>query len=65
MRTCFPTTDPNEFFAEMAEAYFGSNDFRPIATGKSRRVETEPCALRQEISGPLPSRFQPKSAFEK
>jgi len=45
-----------EFFSEMTESYFGSNDFYPFVTGELKVTEPEIFALMEEIWGPLPSR---------
>lgn len=47
-------TDEKEFFAEMTEAYFGSNDFYPFVAGELKQVEPEIFALMADIWGPLP-----------
>jgi hypothetical protein len=47
-------TNPQEFFAEMTESYFGTNDFYPFVAGELRQVEPEVFALLKEIWGPLP-----------
>lgn len=46
--------DPKEFFAEMTESYFGSNDFYPFVTGELKAAEPEIFALMKEIWGALP-----------
>lgn len=43
-----------EFFAEMTESYFGSNDFYPFVAGELQQAEPEVFALMAEIWGPLP-----------
>ncbi len=48
-----------EFFAEMTESYFGSNDFYPFVTGELKDTEPEIFALMEEIWGPLPNRNTP------
>jgi hypothetical protein len=45
-----------EFFAEMTESYFGSNDFYPFVTGELKTAEPEIFSLMAEIWGPLPER---------
>jgi hypothetical protein len=47
-------TDEKEFFAEMTEAYFGSNDFYPFVAGELREAEAEIYGLLGELWGPLP-----------
>jgi len=54
MREHYGLTDPKEFFAEMTECYFGSNDFYPFVTGELKQAEPETFALLAEIWGPLP-----------
>lgn len=53
-REHYGLTDQMEFFAEMTESYFGSNDFYPFVTGELKRDEPEIFALMVEIWGPLP-----------
>ena len=47
-------TDEKEFFAEMTECYFGSNDFYPFVAGELKQAEPEIFALMADIWGPLP-----------
>ena len=54
MREHYGLTDQKEFFAEMTECYFGSNDFYPFVTGELKQAEPEVFTLLQEIWGPLP-----------
>ncbi len=54
LREHYGLTDPKEFFAEMTECYFGSNDFYPFVTGELKQAEPEAFALLAEIWGPLP-----------
>ena len=61
MREHYGLTDQKEFFAEMTESYFGSNDFYPFVTGELKKAEPEIFALLAEIWGPLP-RFAPPKA---
>ena len=56
MREHYGLTNQKEFFAEMTEAYFGSNDFYPFVTGELKQAEPETFALLAEIWGPLPER---------
>lgn len=49
----YAMTDQKEFFAEMSEAYFGSNDFYPFVAGELKQAEPELFALLVEIWGPL------------
>jgi hypothetical protein len=55
-RRHYGLTDDAEFFAEMTEAYFGTNDFFPFVASELQREEPEIFALLREIWGPLPSR---------
>jgi hypothetical protein len=54
LREHYGLTNQKEFFAEMTEAYFGSNDFYPFVAGELQRDEPEIYALMAEIWGPLP-----------
>lgn len=54
LREHYGLTDQKEFFAEMTESYFGSNDFYPFVTGELKQAEPEIFALMAEIWGPLP-----------
>lgn len=45
--------DENVLFAEMAECYFGSNDFHPFVAGELNEAEPEIFELLREIWGPL------------
>jgi hypothetical protein len=49
-------TDEKEFFAEMTESYFGSNDFYPFVAGDLKAAEPEIFGLMAEIWGPLPEK---------
>jgi hypothetical protein len=60
MREHYGLTNQKEFFAEMTEAYFGSNDFYPFVTGELKQAEPETFALLEEIWGPLPGRAPSK-----
>lgn len=53
-RQHYGLTDQKEFFAEMTECYFGSNDFYPFVAGELRQAEPEIYALLADIWGPLP-----------
>ena len=61
-REHYGLSNPKEFFAEMTESYFGSNDFYPFVTGELKQAEPGIFALMAEIWGPLPGREKPKSA---
>jgi hypothetical protein len=56
MREHYGITNHKEFFAEMTESYFGSNDFYPFVAGELEKVEPEIFALMADIWGPLPDR---------
>jgi hypothetical protein len=55
-REHYGLTDAKEFFAEMTEAYFGTNDFYPFVAGELKQAEPEIFALLRDIWGPLPQR---------
>ena len=55
-RPHYGLTDQKEFFAEMTECYFGTNDFFPFVAGELRQAEPEVFALLRDIWGPLPQR---------
>ncbi len=54
LREHYGLNNPKEFFAEMTESYFGSNDFYPFVAGDLKQAEPEIFALMAEIWGPLP-----------
>jgi hypothetical protein len=54
MREHYGLNNPKEFFAEMTESYFGSNDFYPFVAGELKQAEPETFALMAEIWGALP-----------
>ena len=54
MREHYGLTDPKEFFAEMTECYYGSNDFYPFVSGERKQAEPETFALLADIWGLLP-----------
>jgi len=56
MREHYALTNEREFFAEMTEAYFGTNDFYPFVAGELKQAEPEIFALLRDIWGPLPQR---------
>ena len=60
-RVHYGMTNPQEFFAEMTECYFGSNDFYPFVTGELKQAEPEIFNLMAEIWGPLPERGKRKA----
>ena len=62
MREHYGRTDEKEFFAEMTESYFGSNDFYPFVTGELKQAEPEIFDLLAEIWGPLPGFGPPKTS---
>jgi len=47
----YALTNEKEFFAEMTEAYFGTNDFVPFVHGQLKHEEPEIFALLREIWG--------------
>ncbi len=55
-------TDHKEFFAEMTEAYFGTNDFFPFNRGELMTAEPEIHELMKAIWGPLAPDEKKKSA---
>jgi hypothetical protein len=65
MREHYGLTNAKEFFAEMTETYFGSNDFYPFVAGELKQAEPEIFALMSEIWGKLPERPQPKPKAKK
>ena len=56
MHEHYGLTNQMEFFAEMTETYFGSNDFYPFVAGELKKDEPEIYALMSEIWGPLAPR---------
>ncbi len=58
MREHYGLTNEKEFFAEMTECYFGTNDFYPFVTGELKQAEPGIFELLQQIWGPLPERSQ-------
>lgn len=54
MHEHYGVTDQKEFFAELTESYFGSNDFYPFVAGELKQAEPEIFALLADIWGPLP-----------
>jgi hypothetical protein len=48
----YALTNAKEFFAEMTEAYFGTNDFYPFVHGELKLAEPETHALLRRIWGP-------------
>ena len=65
MREHYGLTNQKEFFAEMTEAYFGSNDFYPFVAGELKQAEPEIFTLLEEIWGPLPGHPQSKPTTKK
>lgn len=47
----YAMTNQKEFFAEMTECYFGTNDFFPFVHGELKQAEPEVHALLREIWG--------------
>ncbi|MDB6133456.1 MAG: hypothetical protein JWM59_1699 [Verrucomicrobiales bacterium] len=56
LREHYGLTNDKEFFAEMTEAYLGSNDFYPFVAGELKQAEPEIFTLMADIWGPLPER---------
>ena len=56
MHEHYGLTNQMEFFAEMTEAYFGSNDFYPFVAGELKQAEPGIYDLMSEIWGPLTPR---------
>lgn len=52
-RRHYALTDHKEFFAEMTEAYFGSNDFYPFVACELKQAEPEVYALMESIWGKI------------
>jgi hypothetical protein len=50
----YALTNHKEFFAEMTEAYFGTNDFFPFVNGELKQTEPEVFALLRDIWGEVP-----------
>ena len=61
MREHYGLTNEKEFFAEMTECYFGSNDFYPFVAGELKQAEPGIFDLLADIWGPLPGSPQPTS----
>lgn len=53
MREHYGLTNQMEFFSEMTEAYFGSNDFFPFVAGELKQTEPTVYALMEEIWGAI------------
>ncbi len=54
-KRAYALTNPPEFFAELSEAYFGSNDFFPYGREELRRHDPESFALLERLwSRPAP-----------
>ena len=53
-RPHYALTNPQEFFAEMTEAYFGMNDFFPFNQAELRRDDPETFDLLTDLWGKLP-----------
>ena len=65
MHEHYGLSNEKEFFAEMTETYFGSNDFFPFVAGELKQAEPEVFALMVEIWGPMPDRSKEKAAVKK
>ena len=62
MREHYGLTNAKEFFAEMTESFFGSNDFYPFVAGELKQAEPDIYALLSDIWGALPERDKPRTA---
>ena len=60
MREHYGLNNAKEFFAEMTESYFGSNDFYPFVAGELKQTEPELFVLLAAIWGPLPNNATPR-----
>lgn len=58
----YALTDEKEFFAEMSESYFGSNDFYPFNRGELMTAEPEIYRLLQSIWGPVQTEARREAA---
>ena len=56
LREHYGLTNEKEFFAEMTESYFGSNDFYPFVAGELKQAEPGIFDLLADIWGALPGR---------
>jgi alpha-L-fucosidase 2 len=56
-------TDHKEFFAEMTEAYFGTNDFFPFNRGELKTAEPAIYALMKTLWGPVQTGEMPESSM--
>ena len=56
MREHYALTNEKEFFSEMTECYFGTNDFYPFVAGELKQAEPDIFNLLRDIWGPLPGR---------
>ncbi|MEI6234261.1 MAG: metallopeptidase [Planctomycetota bacterium] len=65
MNEHYALTDEKEFFAEMTECYFGSNDFYPFVTGELKQAEPKVFELLESIWGKLPQRTERKAKVTK
>ena len=50
----YALTNPKEFFAEMSECYFGTNDFYPFVRKELELHDPETLRLLEEIWGEVP-----------
>jgi len=50
----YALTDQKEFFAEMTESYFGTNDFYPFVKRELREVDPQTHALLEKVWGKVP-----------
>jgi hypothetical protein len=52
----YALTNQKEFFAEMTETYFGTNDFFPFVNGELKHSEPETYSLMREVWGDVPAK---------
>jgi hypothetical protein len=45
----YALTNPQEYFAESSEAYFGTNDFYPFVRSELKEVDPAGCDLLQAV----------------
>lgn len=50
----YALSDHKEFFAELTECYFGTNDFYPFVRAELEQYDPETHKLLEEIWGPRP-----------
>jgi hypothetical protein len=50
----YAMTNPKEYFAELSEAYVGTNDFYPFVRGELKKHDPRAFELMEKIWGKLP-----------